>query len=58
MNRFGFVADHSSAYGVKRLCAGLNLARSSFYAWKKGRAQRAERAARDAELTARIRAIH
>lgn len=58
MSRFGFIDDHSGAYGVKRLCAVLNLARSSYYAWKKGQAQRAQRAARDAELTEKIRAIH
>jgi transposase InsO family protein len=58
VSRFGFVDDHQGAYGVKRLCAVLNLARSSYYAWKKGRAARAERAAQDGELTERIRAIH
>ncbi|MBR8745350.1 IS3 family transposase [Nocardiopsis sp. MG754419] len=58
MNRCGFVDDQHSAYSVKRLCAVLNLARSSSYAWKKGWAQRAERAARDAQLTEAIRAIH
>lgn len=58
MSRFGFVDDHAGAYGVKRLCQVLNLSRSGFYAWKKGRAQRAARAARDAQLTGAIRAIH
>jgi putative transposase len=29
--RFRFVADHASAFGVKRLCHLLGLARSSFY---------------------------
>lgn len=58
MSRFGFVHDHSSAFGVKRLCQVLGLARSSYYAWKKARKARAERVRRDAELTEKIRAIH
>ncbi len=58
MSRFGFVDDRSGTYGVKQLCAVLGLSRSGFYAWKKGGAARAERAARDAELTAAIRRIH
>lgn len=58
MSRFGFVDDHQDAFGVKRLCAVLGLARSSFYAWKKGAPQRAQRATADAELIEAIRAIH
>ncbi|WP_425276480.1 transposase, partial [Streptomyces swartbergensis] len=30
VNRFQFVADHQRRYGVKRLCAILGIARSSF----------------------------
>lgn len=33
MNRFQFVRDHKDAYGVKRLCEVIEIARSSFYAW-------------------------
>ena len=33
MNRFQFVEDHKDAYGVKRLCEIVEIARSSFYAW-------------------------
>ncbi|AFR07927.1 integrase core domain protein [Nocardiopsis alba ATCC BAA-2165] len=44
MSRFGFIQDHSSAFSVKRLCQVLGLARSSYYAWKKAREARAERA--------------
>jgi transposase InsO family protein len=58
VSRFGFIQDHSSAFSVKRLCQVLGLARSSYYAWKKAREARAERARRDAELTEAIRAIH
>lgn len=58
MSRFGFVQDHSSALGVKRLCQVLGLTRSSYYAWKKAGKARVERAEHDAELTESIRAIH
>lgn len=33
MNRFQFVQDHRDAFGVKRLCEVIGIARSSFYAW-------------------------
>ena len=62
MSRFQFVADNSATYahrgGVKRLCELLEVERSSYYAWKAGAPARAERAAADAELEARIRKIH
>jgi hypothetical protein len=32
VNRFQFVEDHKDAYGVKRLCEIVEVARSSFYA--------------------------
>jgi transposase InsO family protein len=57
VNRFQFVADHQQRYGVKRLCAILKLARSSFYYWRSTAAARAARAAADAALAARIRAV-
>jgi transposase InsO family protein len=58
VSRFQFVADHRHTYGVKRLCAVLQIARSSFYAWLHGEPGRAQRAAADAELAERIRVIH
>ena len=58
MSRFRFVADHRHAYGVKRLCEVLEIARSSFYAWLEGEPRRAQRAAADAELAERIRVVH
>ncbi len=58
MNRFQFVADHRSAFGVKRLCRVIGLARSSFYHWLRTAPQRAAREAADAGFAARIRAIH
>ena len=33
MSRFQFVADHLHAFEVKWLCAVMEIARSSFYAW-------------------------
>ncbi len=58
MNRFQFVADHQRRYGVKRLCAILGIARSSYYYWCRTAANRATRQAADARLAARIRAVH
>ncbi|QCX82836.1 hypothetical protein C9F11_46430 (plasmid) [Streptomyces sp. YIM 121038] len=58
MNRFQFVGDHQRRHGVKRLCTVLAIARSSFCYWRKTAADRAARQAADAELAARIRAVH
>ncbi|MGW4790231.1 IS3 family transposase [Streptomyces sp. NPDC004230] len=58
VNRFQFVADHQRRYGVKRLCAILGIARSSFYYWRRTAEDRAARQAADARLAARIRAVH
>ncbi|GAA0492693.1 hypothetical protein GCM10009532_15220 [Microbacterium aurantiacum] len=57
MNRFQFVEDHKDAYGVKRLCEVVEIARSSFYAWLAAAPGRAARAAEDAVLAARIRVL-
>jgi transposase InsO family protein len=43
---------------VKRLCQIVEINRSSFYAWQNAATTRAERAAADAELVGRIRAVH
>jgi transposase InsO family protein len=58
VNRFQFVDDHSDAFEVKRLCALMQIERSSFYAWKAATPARQARAAADAELAERIRAVH
>ena len=62
MSRFQFVADHSAAYadrgGVKRLCELVEIERSSYYAWRAAAPVRAARAAADAELAERIKAVH
>ena len=58
MSRFQFVADHSDTYPVKWLCAVVEIARSSFYAWLVGADGRAARQAADQELAARIRTVH
>ena len=57
MNRFQFAQDHKDAYGVKRLCEVIEIARSSFYAWLAAAPGRAARAADDARLAARIRVL-
>lgn len=46
MSRFQFVADHLHAFEVKWLCAVVEVARSSFYAWLAGAEGRAARRAR------------
>ncbi|MDC2952391.1 IS3 family transposase [Streptomyces heilongjiangensis] len=57
-SRFQFVEDHHCAWGVKRLCQVLEIARSSFYKWRTGRAARAAREQADVALAERIRAVH
>ena len=57
MSRFQFVADHQHAFEVKRLCEVIEIGRSSFYAWQAAAPRRARRAADDAELAGRIRAV-
>ena len=62
MSRFQFVADNSDHFagrgGVKRLCELVEIERSSYYAWLAAAPARVARAAADAELADRIRAIH
>ena len=65
MSRFQFVADHCDTtscprpgWSVKRLCALLDVARSSFYAWTAAIPARAARHAADTALAERIRAVH
>ncbi|MGW2086229.1 IS3 family transposase [Streptomyces sp. NPDC001880] len=58
VNRCRFIEDHHRAWGVKRLRQVLEVARSSFYKWRAGRAARAARERADAALAERIRAVH
>lgn len=58
MSRFQFVADHLHAFEVKWLCAVVEVARSSFYAWLAGAEGRAARQAADEALAERIRVVH
>jgi len=41
VSRFQFVADHRDTFEVKRLCQGVEVGRSSFYAWIAGADARA-----------------
>ena len=51
MIRFRFVEDHRGVYDVKRMCALVEVPRSSFYAWTAGPSAAAQaRQAADAEL--------
>ena len=58
MSRFQFVADHSTTFEVKRLCELVEIERSSYYAWQAAAPAREARAAADAALAERIRAVH
>ncbi|MFW0797640.1 IS3 family transposase [Gordonia sp. CPCC 205515] len=58
VSRFQFVADHLDTYPVKWLCELLEIACSSFYAWRKAAPTRAAREESDAVLAQRIREIH
>ena len=58
MSRFQFVADHQDTFEVKRLCAGVGVGRSAFYAWLAGAEARARRRAADDALAERIRQVH
>jgi transposase InsO family protein len=58
VSRFQFVADHSDAFEVKWLCAVVEIARSSFYAWLAAADTRAAKTAADEDLEARIRTVH
>ena len=58
MSRVQFVADHRNAFEVKWLCAVMEIARSSFYAWCAAAENRAARVAADQALQSRIRAVH
>lgn len=58
MNRCQFVDDHQRRHGVKRRCDILGVSRSSFYHWRRTADARAARQTVEAELAARIRAVH
>jgi transposase InsO family protein len=58
VSRFQFVADHRDAFEVKWLCAIVEIARSSFYAWLAAADSRDAKIAADVALQARIRAVH
>ena len=58
MSRFQFVTDNSATFEVKRLCELVEIERSSYYAWVKGAPARQGRAAADAELVQKIKAVH
>jgi transposase InsO family protein len=58
VSRFQFVADHRNTFEVKWLCAIVEVARSSFYAWLAGADGRAARATADEVLRARIQTVH
>lgn len=58
MNRFQFIEEYHRAWGVKRWCTVLEVARSSFSTWRAGHEARAVRERADAALAERIRVVH
>lgn len=57
MNRFKLVEDHKNAFGVKRFCEVIGIARSSFYAWVAPAPTCAAKVAEGASIAARIRLL-
>ncbi len=58
MSRCQFIEDHRATHPVQRLCQVLDVARSSYYKWRAGRAARAERERADEALAEKIRSVH
>ena len=56
MTRYRFIEAESSRYPVAQVCRIAQVSRAAYYAWKGTPAS--ARAAEDAALTAKIRAIH
>jgi len=56
MSRYRFVEAEKGRYPVTRLCRMAQVSRAAYYQWQEGRGS--ARQAADAELTAKIRAIH
>lgn len=54
--RYAFIREHARAHRVRALCRVLQVSRSGYYGWRRRRAS--PRAAANARLLARIRAIH
>ena len=52
------VDEHRDAFGVEPICRTLGIAPSTYYAVKARQASPSERAVRDEQLAARIRAVH
>jgi hypothetical protein len=51
--KYAFIAAHASIYPVSVICRVLGLARSGYYAWKRGRTS--ARAERDAPSAGRLK---
>lgn len=55
MSRFQFIDDHLNTFPVKWLCRVLDVARSSYYAWRDAAPKRAARQQADEALAARVK---
>ncbi len=59
MTRYRCVDDQKAAgFAVTQACAVMQVSTSAYYGWHAGRAARAERERRDAQLLGAIKAIH
>lgn len=54
--RYAFIREHEGAHRVRAMCRALEVSPSGYYGWRRRRAS--PRAAANARLLARIRAIH
>ncbi len=57
-SRFRFISAHRAAFGVKRLCRVLTVARSGFYRWAGSEPARQARAAAEDALAEQITRVH
>ena len=55
--KLAFIAVHASEHAVRLMCRGLDVSRSWFHAWQRAAPQRAERAARRADLARQIQEV-
>ncbi|MCX2928636.1 IS3 family transposase, partial [Streptomyces sp. NEAU-W12] len=58
MIRFRFVDEHRTTHRVKWICDVLGWDRSGYYAWRRNKETRQDKAGAEEELARRIREIH
>jgi transposase InsO family protein len=56
--RFAFVEDHRGEFDLRVMLRVLEVSKSGYFDWRRGRQLRAARADQDSSLTEKIRAVH